>query len=297
MANLTGSKIKDTYGKVVQWTNNRFEDGLGNALSASFNNLTGSFSGSFVGDGSGLTSIVTALSSSVSTKATTATTASYVNNAKYALTSSNTFIGEQLIRGKINHTGSLSITGSVEIGQHHWYPAKIGLKNYRSEIWIDQASTDQSAGNFVFIKSRGVPGAESPALVGDNIFRIAGRVVNSGSTRTGNALTWTDYSEPVQITGTVTKSAVSSSGAKITFATQETGAYGSTVRLTIQDNGHINAVYPLSASLFVSASNVLTLQPQHPLPSAGLAAGAFAVSSSSPIKPYFYNGSTWNALY
>ena len=47
MANLTGSKIKDTYGKVVQWTNNRFEDGLGNALSASFNNLTGSFSGSF----------------------------------------------------------------------------------------------------------------------------------------------------------------------------------------------------------------------------------------------------------
>ena len=43
-------------------------------------------------------------------------------------------------------------------------------------------------------------------------------------------------------------------------------------------------------------SNVLTLIPQHPLP-AGVATGSFAVSSSIPSKPYFFDGTSWNALY
>jgi hypothetical protein len=46
----------------------------------------------------------------------------------------------------------------------------------------------------------------------------------------------------------------------------------------------------------LSISNVLTLTPQHPLP-LGVATGSFAVSSSIPPKPYFYDGTTWNALY
>ncbi len=46
----------------------------------------------------------------------------------------------------------------------------------------------------------------------------------------------------------------------------------------------------------VSISNIITLKSQHPLPS-GVATGSFAVSSSSPPKPYFYNGTSWNALY
>jgi sugar lactone lactonase YvrE len=55
-----------------------------------------------------------------------------------------------------------------------------------------------------------------------------------------------------------------------------------------------------SASLHVSGStridNVLTLTPQNPLPT-GVPTGSFAVSSSIPPKPYFWDGSTWNALY
>jgi len=46
----------------------------------------------------------------------------------------------------------------------------------------------------------------------------------------------------------------------------------------------------------VTISNILTLTPQSPLPS-GVATGSFAVSSSVPPKPYFYDGTTWNALY
>jgi hypothetical protein len=46
----------------------------------------------------------------------------------------------------------------------------------------------------------------------------------------------------------------------------------------------------------VTISNVLTLEPQHPLPT-NPRTGSFAVSSSVPPKPYFYNGTTWTALY
>ena len=43
-------------------------------------------------------------------------------------------------------------------------------------------------------------------------------------------------------------------------------------------------------------NGILTLTPQDPLPS-GVLTGSFAVSSSIPPKPYFWDGSNWNALY
>jgi hypothetical protein len=46
----------------------------------------------------------------------------------------------------------------------------------------------------------------------------------------------------------------------------------------------------------LSISNILTLTPQDPLPS-NTPTGSFAVSSSIPPKPYFWDGSTWNVLY
>jgi len=47
----------------------------------------------------------------------------------------------------------------------------------------------------------------------------------------------------------------------------------------------------------VTISNILTLTPQHPLPSVNLSIGSFAVSSSTPPKPYFWDGTNWYALY
>jgi hypothetical protein len=46
----------------------------------------------------------------------------------------------------------------------------------------------------------------------------------------------------------------------------------------------------------ITINNVLTLVPQSPLPS-GVPTGSFAVTSSIPPKPYFWDGTTWNALY
>lgn len=47
----------------------------------------------------------------------------------------------------------------------------------------------------------------------------------------------------------------------------------------------------------VSISNVLQITPQHPLPAAASYPNAFAVSASTPPKPYFSDGTSWNALY
>ena len=46
----------------------------------------------------------------------------------------------------------------------------------------------------------------------------------------------------------------------------------------------------------VNTSSILTLDPQHPLP-LNTPTGSFAVSSSNPPKPYFWDGSVWNPLY
>ena len=61
-------------------------------------------------------------------------------------------------------------------------------------------------------------------------------------------------------------------------------------------NYYISSSNYAVTSLGATISNILTLTPQSPLPS-GVATGSFAVSSSVPPKPYFYDGTTWNALY
>lgn len=55
------------------------------------------------------------------------------------------------------------------------------------------------------------------------------------------------------------------------------------------------ASYARTAS-YLTAADILTLIPCNPLPTNPLT-GSFAVSSSIPPKPYFWDGTTWNALY
>ena len=63
----------------------------------------------------------------------------------------------------------------------------------------------------------------------------------------------------------------------------------------ISTSGSITSI---SGSLNVTGSSaIFTLQPQSPLPTANIPTGSFAVSSSIPAKPYFWDGSVWNALY
>jgi len=47
----------------------------------------------------------------------------------------------------------------------------------------------------------------------------------------------------------------------------------------------------------VNITNVLKLTAQNPLPAASTAPNSFAVSASTPTKPYYSDGTSWNALY
>jgi hypothetical protein len=47
----------------------------------------------------------------------------------------------------------------------------------------------------------------------------------------------------------------------------------------------------------VSITNVLRLTAQDPLPAASSVPNSFAVSASTPTKPYYSDGTNWNALY
>ena len=47
----------------------------------------------------------------------------------------------------------------------------------------------------------------------------------------------------------------------------------------------------------VSITNVLKLAAQSPLPAASSVPNSFAVSASTPTKPYYSDGTSWNALY
>jgi hypothetical protein len=74
---------------------------------------------------------------------------------------------------------------------------------------------------------------------------------------------------------------------------------GSSPLLFVSESGNVGiGTTTPSSSLHISgASAILTLTPQHPLPTTNIPTGSFAVSSSIPPKPHFWDGGTWNALY
>lgn len=47
----------------------------------------------------------------------------------------------------------------------------------------------------------------------------------------------------------------------------------------------------------INITNVLRLTAQNPLPAASSVPNSFAVSASTPTKPYYSDGTSWNALY
>lgn len=89
--------------------------------------------------------------------------------------------------------------------------------------------------------------------------------------------------------------------------TRDLGSGYGSLRLKRSANGYIipttlsvDRTYTLpnqSGTIAVLTNDVLTLTPQHPLPAASANPYSFAVSASSPAKPFFSDGANWNPLY
>lgn len=91
-----------------------------------------------------------------------------------------------------------------------------------------------------------------------------------------------------------TKIKTYSSSTNITFHASDNAELA---RITNSGSIGIGTTTPSSSLHISGASAILTLTPQHPLPTTNIPTGSFAVSSSIPPKPHFWDGGTWNALY
>ena len=75
-----------------------------------------------------------------------------------------------------------------------------------------------------------------------------------------------------------------------------TGLDPTTSDTIILASGRGNISLRATGSL-VTLTSILQLPTQHPLPAASSYPNSFAVSASSPTKPYYSDGTNWNALY
>ncbi len=75
---------------------------------------------------------------------------------------------------------------------------------------------------------------------------------------------------------------------------------GSSTFLFVSSSGNvgIGTTTPQSQLHITGANALFTLSPLHPLPTSNVPSASFATSGSGAnLKPYFWNGSSWNALY
>jgi len=148
-------------------------------------------------------------------------------------------------------------------------PAKVANTSETVNISAGNMYYGGGEGRFV-IQAQGNAGGYN-AL--GNMYIAGGRNTNGGAH--GNVYLGVDLTSPL---GNVTVGTTSSLNYKFNVS----GSGNFTDNLTVTGSATI--------------SNILTLSPQDPLPS-GVPTGSFAVSSSAPPKPYFYDGTAWNALY
>jgi len=91
----------------------------------------------------------------------------------------------------------------------------------------------------------------------------------------------------------------SSATGLLTILNNGTSAFN-TNHLYVSSSGRvgIGTTSPQSQLHITGANALFTLSPIHPLPTTGVASASFATSGSGTnLKPYFWDGATWNALY
>jgi hypothetical protein len=152
-------------------------------------------------------------------------------------------------------------------------------------VRTDQASADLStltlqAGNATYLNR-----------AGGNLILSTGGSAGSGDGVNGYiAFKVTNVTASAGVTNSTSEVARFSLGKNLLIGTTTDPGY----KLNVSGSGNFTNNLTVTGSATIS--NILTLSPQDPLPT-GVPTGSFAVSSSAPPKPYFYDGTTWNALY
>lgn len=249
-------------------------DGLNNLSSANNVKLLG-ITGVNVQQIDAETAIATIVSSSY------ATTASLARYANIALTGSGTFSG--------SFSGSFYAADDT-LGQSNLGGGALSFKSVVDasgyEVGVSMANAAGNKFGSLYLQPYDghtvLHSLSGPVVLKSNtsIVQVTGDTKITGSLRLENALGNGGYTIGVINNG----DAQMGTGTNLNMLMKADGT-----------NVLYGGVY-VSASLQVDPSAVLTLTPSHPLPFLPLE-GSFAVSGSTPPKPYFWDGSTWNALY
>lgn len=219
------------------------------------------------------------------TNATNATNANNLNNkpaSVYAITGSNTFIGSQTITGSVAITGSLTLIGNLSAS---------GLDTLNKKLYdLNNQLTIDYAGNV---------GYNSSLILGKysylNNDPAGGFALSAG----GSLRMFATNSAQISVLDDAYVFHMNLGGYN-THAGNHIALYAPATVVSGSRGLYVQGPQQITGSLSISGSatfnNIITLTPRHPLPS-GMATGSFMVSASVPPKPYFYDGTTWFALY
>jgi len=244
-----------------------------------------------------------ALSASFALSASRAITASFATTAQTATTASFArvfpFTGSAIISGGLEVYGTSLINGT-----------NVGLKNNTSTVLGNAALLSLTTGDgntgVGFQAGITLQGGGGNTIIGDSALFLASSANNNTAIGFYSLYNITTGTGNIGI-GVNNGFNNNTGNYNIYLGNEVYGVSNESNKLRIH-NSVSNVTNPLilgdfstrdltiNGDLTVSGSQVLTLQPVHPLPSSGIATGSFAVSASTPPRPYMWDGSSWYAL-
>lgn len=157
-----------------------------------------------------------------------------------------------------NIAGTLFASAS-KLGSHHWGGQVFASKAQFNDFVLEQNRESTDGTDFLFIKSRGIPGSETHALPGDEVFNLKAYAYKSGSSSQGSSIIFSDYEFVAGISTDVKEVRPQSASGDIKFTVRDIDR--SLHVLTIDCKGNLSSSNDISASTYYGDGSQLNNLP------------------------------------